>query len=262
MARGRPGADRRVRRGDRRPQWIHVDPVRAAEGPFGTTIAHGYLTLSLCVPLMSQALAADRLPDEHQLRRQQGALPRARPVRLADPSDVHRGLGGGGAGRRAEGLRHDGRARGRRQARLRGRARDPRTHADEPLHRASRAHHRRREAGSAPPPPPGSPRGRARRHRRLRRGRGARRRRCDRRPRRPLRRHLARAGRGGGRRGGRDRAARHPRHLRRDHPRQPAPQDDGRRLGGGDRDAPARHASSPPRRRRSTWWSRRAARWC
>ena len=28
-------------------QWIHVDPLRAAEGPFGKTIAHGYLTLSL-----------------------------------------------------------------------------------------------------------------------------------------------------------------------------------------------------------------------
>jgi len=28
-------------------QWIHVDPVRAAEGPFGATIAHGYLTLAL-----------------------------------------------------------------------------------------------------------------------------------------------------------------------------------------------------------------------
>lgn len=28
-------------------QWIHVDPVRAAEGPFGGTIAHGYLTMSL-----------------------------------------------------------------------------------------------------------------------------------------------------------------------------------------------------------------------
>jgi acyl dehydratase len=28
-------------------QWIHVDPDRAASGPFGTTIAHGYLTLSL-----------------------------------------------------------------------------------------------------------------------------------------------------------------------------------------------------------------------
>ncbi len=28
-------------------QWIHIDPVRAAQGPFGTTIAHGFLTLSL-----------------------------------------------------------------------------------------------------------------------------------------------------------------------------------------------------------------------
>jgi acyl dehydratase len=38
------------------PQWIHIDPERAAEGPFGTTIAHGFLTLSLCIPLMSQTL--------------------------------------------------------------------------------------------------------------------------------------------------------------------------------------------------------------
>jgi acyl dehydratase len=28
-------------------QWIHVDPIRARNGPFGCTIAHGYLTLSL-----------------------------------------------------------------------------------------------------------------------------------------------------------------------------------------------------------------------
>jgi acyl dehydratase len=33
-------------------QWIHVDPEQAAQGPFGTTIAHGYLTLSL-IPVMS-----------------------------------------------------------------------------------------------------------------------------------------------------------------------------------------------------------------
>jgi len=33
-------------------QWIHTDPVRAAEGPFGTTIAHGFLTLALCVPML------------------------------------------------------------------------------------------------------------------------------------------------------------------------------------------------------------------
>jgi acyl dehydratase len=32
-------------------QWIHIDAQRAAEGPFGTTIAHGYLTLSL-TPLL------------------------------------------------------------------------------------------------------------------------------------------------------------------------------------------------------------------
>jgi acyl dehydratase len=35
-------------------QWIHVDPQRAAGGPFGTTIAHGYLTLSL-LPLFAQS---------------------------------------------------------------------------------------------------------------------------------------------------------------------------------------------------------------
>lgn len=34
-------------------QWIHVDPDKAAEGPFGTTIAHGYLTLALLPPLMN-----------------------------------------------------------------------------------------------------------------------------------------------------------------------------------------------------------------
>lgn len=33
-------------------QWIHVDPAKAAAGPFGTTIAHGYLTLSL-LPMLS-----------------------------------------------------------------------------------------------------------------------------------------------------------------------------------------------------------------
>jgi acyl dehydratase len=38
------------------PQWIHTDPARAAEGPFGTTIAHGFLTLSLCVPLLNEVL--------------------------------------------------------------------------------------------------------------------------------------------------------------------------------------------------------------
>jgi acyl dehydratase len=37
-------------------QWIHIDPDRAAAGPFGTTIAHGFLTLSLCVPMLYEVL--------------------------------------------------------------------------------------------------------------------------------------------------------------------------------------------------------------
>ena len=37
-------------------QWIHVDAERAARGPFGTTIAHGFLTLSLCVPMLYEVL--------------------------------------------------------------------------------------------------------------------------------------------------------------------------------------------------------------
>lgn len=41
--------------GDR--QWIHVDPERAADGPFGATIAHGYLTLSLIPFLGAQVFA-------------------------------------------------------------------------------------------------------------------------------------------------------------------------------------------------------------
>jgi acyl dehydratase len=40
--------------GDR--QWIHVDPERAKDGPYGTTIAHGFLTLALVVPLTSGLL--------------------------------------------------------------------------------------------------------------------------------------------------------------------------------------------------------------
>jgi acyl dehydratase len=37
-------------------QWIHVDPERAAAGPFGTTVAHGFLTLSLLPQFVRQIL--------------------------------------------------------------------------------------------------------------------------------------------------------------------------------------------------------------
>ncbi|WP_225845803.1 MaoC family dehydratase [Streptomyces sp. HPF1205] len=40
-------------------QWIHVDPERAAQGPFGTTIAHGFLTLSLIPSFTPQLLRVE-----------------------------------------------------------------------------------------------------------------------------------------------------------------------------------------------------------
>jgi acyl dehydratase len=42
-------------------QWIHVDPEMAAKGPFGTTIAHGYLTLSLLPFFGDQIYSIDGL---------------------------------------------------------------------------------------------------------------------------------------------------------------------------------------------------------
>jgi acyl dehydratase len=42
-------------------QWIHVDVPRAAAGPFGGTIAHGYLTLSLIPMLASQMFHIDTM---------------------------------------------------------------------------------------------------------------------------------------------------------------------------------------------------------
>jgi acyl dehydratase len=39
------------------PQWIHTDPIRAAAGPYGTTIAHGFLTLALLSPLFDDLVA-------------------------------------------------------------------------------------------------------------------------------------------------------------------------------------------------------------
>jgi acyl dehydratase len=42
-------------------QWIHIHPERAAAGPFGTTVAHGFLTLSLLPALFETGFAIDDL---------------------------------------------------------------------------------------------------------------------------------------------------------------------------------------------------------
>lgn len=64
-------------------QWIHVDPVRAkAESPFGSTIAHGYLTLSLLPHMMMETLAIEggRMSINYGLNRVRFAA----PVRAGD----------------------------------------------------------------------------------------------------------------------------------------------------------------------------------
>ena len=37
-------------------QWIHTDPVKASSGPFGGTVAHGFLTLSLLATILEQLI--------------------------------------------------------------------------------------------------------------------------------------------------------------------------------------------------------------
>lgn len=83
--------------GDR--QWIHVDPERAADGPFGTTIAHGYLTLSLLPFLGAQvfAFAGDYARVNYGMNRVRFATPvrvgakvRDR-VQLLDATDIKHG---------------------------------------------------------------------------------------------------------------------------------------------------------------------------
>jgi acyl dehydratase len=81
------------------PQWIHVDQERAAAGPFGTTIAHGYLTLSLLPSFTSRVLPFDgaRLTINYGLNRVRfpapvpvGSRVRGR-FRVLDVSDIKGG---------------------------------------------------------------------------------------------------------------------------------------------------------------------------
>jgi acyl dehydratase len=58
-------------------QWIHTDPVRAASGPFGVTVAHGFLTLSLVPMLFESGFAIDdvRMGVNYGLNRVRFAAP-------------------------------------------------------------------------------------------------------------------------------------------------------------------------------------------
>jgi acyl dehydratase len=76
-------------------QWIHVDPVRAAAGPFGMTIAHGFLTL---------ALANFFLPQIIQVHMRMGINYGCERVRFPAPVKVGSRLRGQGQLIRAEAL--------------------------------------------------------------------------------------------------------------------------------------------------------------
>ena len=104
-------------------QWIHVDVERAAAGPFGGTIAHGYLTLSLIPLLSTQVFGLETPGAKLNYGAQQGALPRPRARRLPHPGARHARRRGRPPGRQAAHLRLDDRDRGPPETRLRGRDR-------------------------------------------------------------------------------------------------------------------------------------------
>ncbi|GAB3648166.1 MaoC family dehydratase [Streptomyces sparsus] len=81
-------------------QWIHVDPQRAAEGPFGTTIAHGYLTLSLLPALVPRVMRVEGVRMGVNYGTNKVRFPAPVPVgsrlratvRIADVSEVKGGV--------------------------------------------------------------------------------------------------------------------------------------------------------------------------
>jgi acyl dehydratase len=61
-------------------QWIHVDPERAAAGPYGSTVAHGYLTLSLVPALLSDVVEYAGWPAKLNYGSDKVRFPAAVPV--------------------------------------------------------------------------------------------------------------------------------------------------------------------------------------
>lgn len=81
-------------------QWIHTDPERAASGPFGTTVAHGYLTLSLLIPLLEEILVVENRTSSINYGLDKVRFPAAVPsgsrirlsATLAEAADVNSGV--------------------------------------------------------------------------------------------------------------------------------------------------------------------------
>ena len=67
-------------------QWIHVDPEKAAAGPFGAPIAHGYLTLSLFIPLFTELLDVQGVTTKVNYGLNKVRFPSPGEGRLEDPA--------------------------------------------------------------------------------------------------------------------------------------------------------------------------------
>ena len=105
-------------------QWIHVESSRAKAGPFGATIAHGYLTLSMTNLFLPELIAVENISMGINYGVNKVRFPT--PVRVG--SRIRGGgrdrVGRGGRGRRAVHHSSDRRARRIGQAGVRGRERD------------------------------------------------------------------------------------------------------------------------------------------
>ncbi len=134
-------------------QWIHVDPGRAAEGPFGATVQHGFLTLGLATGLLWEVCTVDGFGVVLNYGLNKVRFPA--PLRVGSRIRMHVALAevkelAGGA---RSGLPAHLRGRGRAEALLRRRPRLPllrlrgtfHDHDGEPRHRRER----RRPTGSA-----------------------------------------------------------------------------------------------------------------
>ena len=82
-------------------QWIHTDPVAAKDGPFGGAIAHGYLTLSLLIPMWTEMVEMEAISTKVNYGlnkvRFPAPVPAGSKIRLGAVVAATREVGGGGA---------------------------------------------------------------------------------------------------------------------------------------------------------------------
>ena len=100
-------------------QWIHVDPERAKDTPFGGTIAHGYYTLSLAPMFTEQVISLEGFAFAINYGLNKVRFPAPLPVGSRVRMTAKLADARGHPGRRADDARADVRARGRREAGLR-----------------------------------------------------------------------------------------------------------------------------------------------